>query len=140
MKCQIHDRSAVTKSEAKARPMSSVEAFSPEQTALYARKLVTREAAGSGDFTNAMERVGRRCGMTGRAMRRLINGETKDPGLRVFARVRSAYLDLCARQIAQLQAELDADKARYGDAAFADIEDEVSTLVAKLQRAKEGLK
>lgn len=73
-------------------------------------------------------------------MRRLINGETKDPGLRVFARVRSAYLDLCARQIAQLQAELDADKARYGDAAFADIEDEVSTLVAKLQRAKEGLK
>lgn len=119
--------------------MSTVDAFTPEMTAAYARKMVERESRGNGDQLNALERVGRRCGMTARSLRRLINGETKDPGLSVFARVRSAYLDYCARQIAELQHEIEVEKARIGgDDTFADLAAESEVLAAKVERARKG--
>jgi hypothetical protein len=119
--------------------MSTVDAFTPEMTAAYARKMVERESRGNGDQLNALERVGRRCGMTARSLRRLINGETKDPGLSVFARVRSAYLDYCARQIAELQHEIEVEKARIGgDDTFADLAAEAEVLAAKIERARKG--
>lgn len=119
--------------------MSTVDAFTPEMTATYARKMVERESRGNGDQLNALERVGRRCGMTARSLRRLINGETKDPGLSVFARVRSAYLDYCARQIAELQHEIEVEKARIGgDDTFADLAAEAELLAAKVERARKG--
>lgn len=118
--------------------MSTMDAFSPSLPAEYARKMVERESRGNGDQLNAMDRVGRRCGMSARSIRRLINGEVKDPGLSVFKRVRQAYLDLCARQIAELQTEIAADKARYGEDAFSDLDHEVQALAEKLRRAKEA--
>lgn len=119
--------------------MSSV-AFTPEMTAAYARKMVERESRGNGDQINALERVGRRCGMTARSLRRLINGETKDPGVTVFSRVRTAYLDYCARQIAELQHEIEVEKARIGgDDTFADLAAEAELLAAKVERAKKGI-
>lgn len=119
--------------------MSTVDAFTPEMTAAYARKMVERESRGNGDQLNALDRVGRRCGMTARSLRRLINGETKDPGLSVFARVRSAYLDYCARQIAELQHEIEVEKARIGgDDTFADLAAEAELLAAKVERARKG--
>lgn len=119
--------------------MSTVDAFTPEMTAAYARKMVERESRGNGDQLNALERVGRRCGMTARSLRRLINGETKDPGVSVFARVRSAYLDFCAKQIAELQHEIEVEKARIGgDDTFADLAAEAEVLAAKVERARKG--
>lgn len=119
--------------------MSTVDAFTPEMTAAYARKMVERESRGNGDQLNALERVGRRCGMTARSLRRLINGETKDPGVSVFSRVRSAYLDFCARQIAELQHEIEVEKARIGgDDTFADLAAEAEVLAAKVERARKG--
>ena len=121
--------------------MSSVDAFTPEMTAAYARKMVERESRGNGDQFNALDRVGRRCGMTARSLRRLINGETKDPGVSVFARVRAAYLDFCARQIAELQHEIEVEKARIGgDETFADLAAEAEVLAAKVEKAKRGVR
>ncbi|MBD9372795.1 hypothetical protein IB238_09200 [Rhizobium sp. ARZ01] len=121
--------------------MSTADAFSPDITAAYARKMVERESRGNGDQMNALDRVGRRCGMTARSLRRLINGETKDPGLSVFSRVRAAYLDYCARQIAELQHEIEVEKARIGvDDTFADLAAEAEVLAAKVERAKRGVK
>ncbi|MXN46079.1 hypothetical protein GR138_12850 [Shinella kummerowiae] len=121
--------------------MSSVDAFTPEMTAAYARKMVERESRGNGDQLNALDRVGRRCGMTARSLRRLINGETKDPGVSVFARVRAAYLDFCARQIAELQHEIEVEKARIGsDETFADLAAEAEVLAAKVEKAKRGVR
>lgn len=120
--------------------MSTVDAFTPEMTAAYARKMVERESRGNGDQLNALERVGRRCGMTARSLRRLINGETKDPGVSVFARVRSASLDFCAKQIAELQHEIEVEKARIGgDDTFADLAAEAEVLAAKVERARKGI-
>lgn len=121
--------------------MSTVDAFTPEMTAAYARKMVERESRGNGDQLNAMDRVGRRCGMTARSLRRLINGETKDPGVSVFARVRAAYLDYCARQIAELQHEIEVEKARIGgNETFDDLAAEAEVLAAKVEKAKRGVR
>lgn len=127
---------ANTKSGNKAKTMSSVDALSPDLAAKFARKMVERESRGNGDQMNALDRVGRRCGMTARSLRRLLNGETRDPGIAVFGRIRAAYLDLCARQIAELQHEIEIEKARIGDASFEDLDREVEALAEKVRRAK----
>lgn len=119
----------------RAKVMSSVD-FSTDIAANYARKMVELESRGNGDQLNALERVARNCGIGTRALRRLINGETKDPGINVFGRVRSAYLDLCERQIAKLRHEVEVDIARYGDAAFADLGEEIQALAIRVQQAK----
>jgi transcriptional regulator with XRE-family HTH domain len=126
----------ITKSGNKAKTMSSVDALHPDLAEKYARKMVERESRGNGDQMNALERVGRRCGMTARSLRRLLNGETRDPGIAVFGRIRAAYLDLCARQIAELQHEIEIEKARIGDASFEDLDREVEVLAEKVRQAK----
>lgn len=126
----------ITKSENKAKTMSSVDALNPDLAVKYARKMVERESRGNGDQMNALERVGRRCGMTARSLRRLLNGETRDPGIAVFGRIRAAYLDLCQRQISELQHEIEIEKARFGDASFEDLDREVEALAEKLRQAK----
>lgn len=120
--------------------MSSVGAFGAEDAATYARRMVERESRGWGDQANAFATVSRKCGMSPRSLRRLLNGERKDGGARVFPGVRSAYLDHCSKLISGLQAELDADRRKYGDAALADLEDEIQALVEKLAARKEALK
>jgi len=120
--------------------MSTVEAFSSEVTASYARKMIERESRGNGDQLNALDRVGRRCGLTARSLRRLINGETKDPGIAVFARVRAAYLEYCARQVAELQHEIEFEKTRFGDEHFQDLDAEASALAQKIKAAKERVR
>jgi hypothetical protein len=126
-------------SSRKEKAMSAVTAISPDLAAAYARKMIERETRGNGDQMNAMERVGHRCGLSARALRRLLSGETKDPGVSVFARIRTAYLRYCETQIAELALEIAADKARYGDEPFEDLGAEVQALAEKIKAAKERI-
>lgn len=119
--------------------MSTVEMFSPGVAAKYGRKMVEMESRGNGDQLNALERVGREVGLKARALRRIINGETS-PSLAVFGRMRAGYLNLCERQIEKLKQEVEADKARYGDDHFMDIDNQVAALAEKLRAAKEKAK
>ena len=138
MKCQTSDHNkTIREFENRAKVMSTVEFITPEITASYARRMVELESRGNGDQLNALERVSRKCGIGPRSLRRLINGETKDPGLNVFGKVRAAYLDLCERQIRKLQIEVETDKTRYGDAAFADLDREIEALAQRVRQAKE---
>jgi hypothetical protein len=127
------------KSRQEAKAMLSTDAFTPDVAAAYARKMIERESRGQGDQMNALDRVGREVGMTARALRRLINGETKNPSISIFGRIRAGYLRLCEREIAKLTHEIAADKARYGDAAFEDLDHEVQALAAKVRAAKERM-
>lgn len=139
MKWRETDQSTVSaKSEAKR--MSVVDAFSPEAAAEYARRIYRRKYQSWGDEAKALEEMSFTCGLTPRSLKRLMKGETKDPGLRVFGRIRKAYLDFCARQLAELQTELAADRERFGDAAFADLDQEVEALADKVRRAREATK
>jgi hypothetical protein len=99
-------------------------------------KWLSWRAVETGDQMNAIDRVARKCGLGQRALRRLINGETKDPGLSVFGRVRSAYLDLCERHIERLKQDIETDMRVHGDAAFADLGHQIETLAEKVRQAK----
>jgi hypothetical protein len=131
-----HDET-IRKNENRAKVMSSVDMFSSGIGASYARKMVELESRGQGDQLNALDRVGREVGLKARALRRIINGETA-PSLAVFGRIRAGYLNLCERHIERLRLEVETDKARYGDALFQDIDDEVKALAEKLRAAKEN--
>lgn len=127
------------KSENRAIVMSTVDLFSPDIAAEYGRKMVELESRGNGDQLNALERVGRECGLKARALRRIINGETA-PSLAVFGRMRAGYLNLCERHIEKLRRAVEADKARYGDAPFEDIDRKILALAEEVGHAKERAK
>ncbi|UHS60587.1 hypothetical protein HRR99_03155 [Agrobacterium vaccinii] len=127
----------ISKTENREISMSTLEMFSPELARDYGRKMLEMESRGNGDQLNALERIGRVVGLKPRAVRRILNGETQ-PTLSVFARLRSGYLDLCERQINRLQHEVATEKARFGDAAFAGLDQEIQALAEKIHRAKEG--
>lgn len=84
----------ISETENRANVMSTVDMFSPDIAAQYGRKMVEIESRGNGDQMNALERVGRECGLKARALRRIINGETT-PTLPVFLRMRAGYLNIC---------------------------------------------
>lgn len=137
---QTSDQKLAKEKTRQATKMSYVDAFTPQTAATYARRMVERETRGNGDQMNALERVGRKCGLTARSLRRLISGETKDPGISVFSRVRAAYLEYCARQIAELQHELEMEKERTADALDEDLLAQVQSLAEKVAKAKGRMK
>lgn len=109
-----------------------------EQLRRYAKTMLERETRGNGDQINALERVARRCKLSGRALRRLISGETKDPSVRVFAAIRAAYLESIKRQISELQNELAAEEAKSADLNISTIEDELDALAERVRAAQKG--
>lgn len=119
-----------------AEVMSTVDTFTPDRAALYARKMYTSRYKGWGGEADALREVGRWCGMTPRSLKRLIKGETKDPGMTVFARIRAAYLSYLARQIAEIQHEIAVEITRCGDDHLGNLEAEAAALAAKIQAAK----
>lgn len=124
-----------------AKRMYAVDAYGPERAAEYAEKMFQRRVKGWGDEMNALGDVARWCGMSVISLKRLIKRETKTINSITFGRIRAAYLDYCARQIAELQTEIEAEKARTGnDEAFEDLVAEVALLAAKVRQTRERLK
>ncbi|MCZ4500985.1 MAG: hypothetical protein JWQ74_3540 [Marmoricola sp.] len=134
MKWSETRQSAANNNEAKS--MYAVDAISPERATDYAKKLFEMRVRGWGDENDALEDVSARVGISERSFKRLMKGETKDPGLRLFARVRAAYLDYCHSMIKRLQDEIAIEKEIHGHAAFEDIGADVEVLVRKVEAAK----
>jgi hypothetical protein len=134
---EIHQNEAGKK---EAKRMSVVDAFSPETAAEYARRMYRRKYQNWGDEARTLEEMSFLCGLNPRSLKRLMKGETKDPGIRIFGRIRKAYLDFCARQLAELQTELEAEKARFGNDHFEDLDREVEALAEKLRAARQTAK
>lgn len=129
----------LVKARTEAKIMYLVDAYSPERAAEYAEKMVQRRTKGWGDETNALGEVSRWCGMSAISLKRLIKRETKTINSLTFGRIRGAYLDYCARQISELQHEIEVEKARIGgDDTFADLAAEAELLAAKVERARKG--
>lgn len=119
-----------------AKRMSAVpDAYTPELAALYAKKMVQRRTKGWGDDTNAVDEVANWCGMSGRALKRLINGERKIVGLDTYGRIHRAYVNYCLRMIRQLKHEVEITEEVHGHAAVADIIGEVEALEARAEAA-----
>lgn len=57
-----------------------------------------------------------------------------------MARVRAAYLDICERELAKLQHEIEVERAIAGDDAVDDLVREAETLLARIQEKRKALK
>ncbi|WP_267550337.1 hypothetical protein [Rhizobium rhizogenes] len=131
---ETHQNVVNKKSGMKA--MSSVEAFSlDDETRRYARKLFKLRAEGWGSETDALEECAGWMGMTPRSFKRLKDGETKKASS-FFAKARKVYLDYCARKAAELLADVEAEKGRFGNVRIGDLDQEVEALVAKIEAAR----
>lgn len=98
----------------------------------YARKLVSREVAGSGDLEAAMRRLEAKTGIGYWTWWGLWNKRRKGVGVDLFSRIRGAYLATCERQIRALQHDLALEKAKGGDDTLADLVAEAESLAAKV--------
>jgi len=113
---------------------------SAELAAGYVRRMVSRESSGWGDQTEALKRLARDYKLPFWTLNNLRIGRAKtiEAGLR--DRIRAAYLDVCERQIARLQHELEIEKAAIGDDSLQDIDREAEALAQRLREAKAARK
>lgn len=98
--------------------------------------MVEREARGWGDQGPAQERLEVRYGLPFWSLERLRSGQAKTIDAGLFARIRAAYLDVCERQVANLQHEIAVEKAMNEDDSLADLEREAAALAAKIKAKK----
>lgn len=68
----------------------------------------------------------------------LRKGKAKTCDVGVFARLKAAYLDLCARQVSRLQHEIAISKATDDD--LDDLEAEAAALAAKIAAKKAAMR
>jgi hypothetical protein len=124
-------------SQSQEREMSSAEMASG-----YVRRMVERESRGWGDQDNALSRLEAKYGIPFWSLQNLRTGRAKTVEAGLFARVRSAYLDLCERQVHQLQHEIAVEKAMHGgaDATLEDLENEAAELARKIAAKKAARK
>lgn len=106
----------------------------------YVREMTDREAKGWGDHSNALKRLSRRYGLSYWTLNNLRIGRSKTVEASIFKRVQTAYFDYCERQIAQLQHELELEKAVSGYADMENLVGEASQLLAKVREAKKASK
>jgi hypothetical protein len=104
----------------------------------YVRKMLEKEAKGWGDHANALTRLSRRYGLSYWTLNNLRIGRAKTVDASIYQRIRSAYIDLCERQIARLQHELEIEKAVGADADMANFEREAAQLLAQVREAKKA--
>ena len=102
----------------------------------YVRKMVERECRGWGDQRTALHRIGRLYGISTHALERLRSGRAKSVDAGLLAVIRSAYLDLCERQVAKLRQEIATERVLGSDDTMADIESETRRLAALIAQAK----
>lgn len=116
--------------------MSVVDAYSPEEAMLVAKKMFQRECAGWGDEDRALTKLARQCGMSAISYKRLMKGQRKVVDVVLFKRLRVAYLTLCRNLITQLENDIQAMEGAHGHAAVVDLIEEVEGLGAKVRAAE----
>lgn len=102
----------------------------------YVRRMVEKETRGWGDQSNALHRIGDRYGLPFWSLHNLKTGRAKTVEAGLFRRIRGAYLDLCERQVRQLQHEIEIEKAKGSDASLEDLAREASELAARVAERK----
>lgn len=104
----------------------------------YASRLVELESRGS-DTEGALFRIEQRYGLSPNQIMHLRSRRAKSCDVSLFGRLRMAYLDLCQRQVTNLQHQIAIEKA-ISDDTLADLEAEAAALARKIAAKKAGLR
>lgn len=116
--------------------MSSVDMA--EEASGFVRRMIARETRGWGDQGPAQQRLEARYGLSFWTLEHLRTGRAKSVEASLFARIRSAYLDVCERQVATLQHEIAIEKAINGDDTLEDLEAAAAELVARIAAKRQA--
>lgn len=105
----------------------------------YVQKLVRIETGTTGTKETAIAKIARDYGLTPSQLTHLYKGRAKTCDVGLFARIRGAYLDRCARALASLQHELAMEEALSGNALDQDLVDRTSALAAEVAAKRAAL-
>lgn len=119
--------------------MSVVDAFSPEEAIIFARKMFKRECEGWGDEERALDILARRCGLSAISYKRLMNGKRKTVDGRLILRIRQTYFNFCLSLMKQLHHEAMKIGEVHGYDAVESILADVEALEAKTRAEKEKI-
>ena len=105
----------------------------------YVQKLVKIEAVTSGSKENALHKLSRDYGLTVSQLTHLYKGRAKKCDVSLYARIRGAYLDRCAKAVAILQHEIAMGEASGHHADDQDLAAEAAELAAKVEAQRAAL-
>jgi hypothetical protein len=117
------------------KSVDEVQPMTLEAASDYARQLVDLEARGAGDTEGAMFRLEARYGIGVNQLMHLRAGRAKSCDVSLFARLRLAYLDMCAAKVRVLQHRIDIEEAA-GDDTNSDLAAELRALAARIEAKK----
>lgn len=116
-----------------------VQPMTTEAASDYARELVQMEARGPGDTEGALFRLEQRYGIGPNQLLHLRAGRAKSCDVSLFAKLRLAYLDMCASKARALLHKIAIEEAT-GDDTNSDLADRLRALAAEIDRKKGALK
>ncbi len=113
--------------------------MSAETATLYVQRMVEREKPKAGNAEAALQQIARRYKLGFWHLTHLFKGKAKTLDTVKFARLRAAYLDYCAREIAALEHELAVERAVTGDDYLEDLVTEAAALAEKVAAKRAAL-
>ena len=104
----------------------------------YVRKMVELETVSSQTREAALRKLARDYGLTVSQLTHLYKAKAKTCDVSLFARVKAAYLDRCAKMAARLLHAIEIEEAAGADADDQDLVDRLNGILAEVaaQRAQ----
>ncbi|CDP50687.1 hypothetical protein [Devosia sp. DBB001] len=98
---------------------------------VYVRKMVELETVSTHSKERAIERLARDYGFTESQLIHLHKAKAKTCDVGLFARLKAAYYDRCAKMAARLLHEINLEEASGGDAHDQDLADRLVAIMAE---------
>ncbi|KKC39537.1 hypothetical protein WH87_04925 [Devosia epidermidihirudinis] len=98
----------------------------------YVREMVKLETMSSGTKEAAMRKLSRDYGLTVSQLTHLHKAKAKTCDVSLYARVKAAYLDRCAKVAARLLHTLEIEEASGADAHDQDLVDRLTGILAEV--------
>lgn len=118
---------------------NEVPKVSAEAASEYVQKLVELEQVSAGSKENAFAKIAREHGLTVSQLVHLYKRKAKKCDVSLYARVKGAYLDRCAKMVAALQHELAMEGAACADADDQDLVARADALAAEVAEKRAAL-
>lgn len=99
----------------------------------YVQRMVKLETISSGTQERAFAKLSRDYGMTVSQLVHLFKARAKTCDVSLFARIKNAYYDRCAKMAARLLHEIELREASGGDADDQDFADRLGAILAEAQ-------
>jgi hypothetical protein len=97
----------------------------------YVREMVDLEIGTARTRERAIEKLARDYGLTTSQLTHLYKAKAKTCDVGLFARVRAAYLDRCAKMAARLLHNIELEEASGADAHDQDLVDRLNAILAE---------